>query len=86
MGDMTSIASASHGRWYTRTVDDPITGVPDESPAVAGAVDMASTREFYDWNTPAGAGLTSTPIVALPYNSWPPVNPQPDTLYLRMAP
>ena len=27
-----------------------------------------------------------TPVVALPYNSWPPVDPQPDTLYLRLAP
>jgi hypothetical protein len=27
-----------------------------------------------------------TPVVALPYNQWPPVNPQPNTLYLRLAP
>jgi len=27
-----------------------------------------------------------TPIVALPYDQWPPVDPQPDTLYLRLAP
>ena len=27
-----------------------------------------------------------TPVVALPYNEWPPVDPQPDTLYLRLAP
>ena len=27
-----------------------------------------------------------TPVVALPYNNWPPVDPQPDTLYLRLAP
>lgn len=27
-----------------------------------------------------------TPVVALPYSQWPPVNPQPDTLYLRLAP
>lgn len=27
-----------------------------------------------------------TPVVAVPYNQWPPVNPQPDTLYLRLAP
>jgi hypothetical protein len=27
-----------------------------------------------------------TPVVAVPYADWPPVNPQPDTLYLRLAP
>ena len=27
-----------------------------------------------------------TPIVAVPYDQWPPVNPQQDTLYLRLAP
>jgi hypothetical protein len=27
-----------------------------------------------------------TSIVALPYSSWPPVDPQPNTLYLRLAP
>jgi hypothetical protein len=27
-----------------------------------------------------------TPIVAVPYNQWPPVSPVPDTLYLRLAP
>ena len=27
-----------------------------------------------------------TPVVAVPYNQWPPTNPQPDTLYLRLAP
>ena len=27
-----------------------------------------------------------TPVVALAYDNWPPVDPQPDTLYLRLAP
>jgi hypothetical protein len=27
-----------------------------------------------------------TPIIALPYDEWPPVDPQPNTLYLRLAP
>ena len=27
-----------------------------------------------------------TPIIALPYDDWPPVDPEPDTLYLRLAP
>ena len=27
-----------------------------------------------------------TPVVALAYADWPPVNPQPGTLYLRLAP
>jgi hypothetical protein len=27
-----------------------------------------------------------TPVVAVPYNQWPPANPTPDTLYLRLAP
>ena len=31
---------------------------------------------------PAGG----TPVVALAYDAWPPVNPQPNTLYLRLAP
>jgi hypothetical protein len=26
-----------------------------------------------------------TPVVAIPYYEWPPVNPQPDTLYLRLS-
>jgi hypothetical protein len=83
---MSNVATSSHGRWYTRTIDDPITGVADESPGVAGAVDTSWSRDLYDLNTPAaGVALTSTPIVPLPYNDWPPVNP-PNTLELRMAP
>lgn len=27
-----------------------------------------------------------TPVVAVPYASWPPANPVPGTLYLRLAP
>jgi hypothetical protein len=27
-----------------------------------------------------------TPVVVVAYADWPPVNPQPDTLYLRLAP
>jgi hypothetical protein len=27
-----------------------------------------------------------TPVVAVPYNQWPPTNPLPNTLYLRLAP
>jgi len=27
-----------------------------------------------------------TPIVAVPYDEWPPAFPQPNTLYLRLAP
>ena len=27
-----------------------------------------------------------TPVVALAYDDWPPVDPVPDTLYLRLAP
>ena len=27
-----------------------------------------------------------TPIVAVPYDEWPPEFPQPNTLYLRLAP
>lgn len=27
-----------------------------------------------------------TPVVAVPYASWPPTNPVPGTLYLRLAP
>lgn len=27
-----------------------------------------------------------TDIVSVPYDAWPPANPQPDTLYLRLAP
>jgi hypothetical protein len=32
---------------------------------------------------PAGV---STPVVAVEYDNWPPGNPAPDTLYLRLAP
>jgi hypothetical protein len=27
-----------------------------------------------------------TPVVAVPYDQWPPTHPLPDTLYLRLAP
>ena len=27
-----------------------------------------------------------TPVVAVAYDDWPPINPQPDTLYLRLVP
>jgi hypothetical protein len=27
-----------------------------------------------------------TPVVAVPYNEWPPLDPVPETLYLRLAP
>lgn len=49
--------SATHGRWFTRDVDDTITNVPDSSPAVWGAVD-ASLLElelpYDDWYPAAG--------------------------------
>lgn len=31
-------------------------------------------------------GPPGTTVIAVPYNQWPPVDPQPDTLYLRLAP
>jgi len=31
-------------------------------------------------------GPPGVPIVALAFDQWPPVNPQPNTLYLRLAP
>jgi len=27
-----------------------------------------------------------TPVVAVPYDQWPPLDPVPETLYLRLAP
>jgi len=35
---------------------------------------------------PAGLPGSATPIVPLAFEAWPPVDPQPDTLYLRLAP
>ena len=35
---------------------------------------------------PGPVGPSGTNVVALPYNEWPPVDPQPNTLYLRLAP
>jgi hypothetical protein len=31
-------------------------------------------------------GESGTMVVTLPYDEWPPVDPQPNTLYLRLAP
>ena len=31
-------------------------------------------------------GPPGTDIIAVPYAAWPPADPQPDTLYLRLAP
>jgi hypothetical protein len=35
---------------------------------------------------PGPMGSPGVPIVAIPYDQWPPASPQPDTLYLRLAP
>jgi hypothetical protein len=35
---------------------------------------------------PGPMGAPGVPIVAVPFNQWPPANPQPNTLYLRLAP
>jgi len=53
---MPTVATSVHGRWYTRTVDDPITGVGDESSGVSGGVDTSWIRDFVDHNPPAGTG------------------------------
>ena len=50
---MASVSTSTHGRWYTRTVDDPITAFADESAGVAGGVDTSWIRDFEDWNPPA---------------------------------
>ena len=40
--------------------------------------------------TPGKPGIPGpeggTPVVAIEYDDWPPVDPQPNTLYLRLAP
>lgn len=35
---------------------------------------------------PGEDGINGTPIVTVPYADWPPASPEPDTLYLRLAP
>jgi hypothetical protein len=35
---------------------------------------------------PGPQGPPGTDIIAVPYANWPPVAPQPNTLYLRMEP
>jgi hypothetical protein len=35
---------------------------------------------------PGPQGDPGVPIVTVPFNQWPPANPVPDTLYLRLAP
>jgi len=39
-----------------------------------------------DPGPPGVKGDPGTMIVPLPYDQWPPVDPQPNTLYLRLAP
>ena len=34
---------------------------------------------------PGPPGSPGTLVVAVPYDQWPPANPQPDVLYLRIA-
>jgi hypothetical protein len=35
---------------------------------------------------PGPMGPSGTTVVAVPYAAWPPADPQPNTLYLRLAP
>ena len=35
---------------------------------------------------PGVDGANGTPVVTIPYDEWPPASPNPDTLYLRLAP
>jgi hypothetical protein len=35
---------------------------------------------------PGPMGPSGTTVVAVPYDQWPPADPQPNTLYLRLAP
>jgi hypothetical protein len=38
--------SATHGRWYTRDVDDTITNLPDASPGAVGVVDFSAVDDL----------------------------------------
>jgi hypothetical protein len=35
---------------------------------------------------PGPMGPSGTMVIAVPYDEWPPADPQPNTLYLRLAP
>ena len=76
----------------------PLIVVPTSKPVQVGVGKSANLFLGLDHPTPIEIDIGTvgkqgpqgpeggTPIVALPYDEWPPVNPQPDTLYLRLAP
>ena len=44
------------------------------------------TELWYDTDAEPTIAVSAIPIVAVPYASWPPVDPQSNVLYLRLAP
>jgi hypothetical protein len=56
-------------------------------PSATVDVVMPSTQSVDALPGPPGPqGPPGTDIIAVPYANWPPVAPQPNTLYLRMEP
>jgi hypothetical protein len=52
------------------------------SPAALNSVELIALPGPPGPQGPEGG----TPVVAVPFDQWPPVSPQPDTLYLRLEP
>ena len=51
-----------------------------------GSVDVDVTMPEVDVIDVGSFGPMGTPVVAVPFYEWPPINAQDDVLYLRLAP
>jgi len=56
------------------------------SPQASGTVQMSGVPGPQGPPGPPGPmGPSGTQVIAVPYDEWPPADPQPNTLYLRLT-
>ena len=61
-------------------------GQPDVIAVSTGQVDVIDVEAGISGPPGPKGPEGGTPVVPVPFDEWPPVDPQPDTLYLRLAP
>jgi len=75
------IPGGSQGAVVKTGGSDPVQIVTRITPISVGAGGMPGPA-----GPPGPPGPSGTMVVAVPYDQWPPADPQSNTLYLRLAP
>lgn len=75
------IPGGSNGVAIRAGASIPVTIISRDTPISVGAGGAPGPV-----GPPGPPGPSGTMVVAVPYDGWPPVDPQPNTLYLRLAP